>query len=391
MTEIEQIRQKLKELGDKKKAEIVKKYMKSPYDFYGIKVPELRKIAKGINLEFYDALNLFDELWNSRNHEEMGLGLYLIHKYRKKYGLEIWKFLMERIEKAKTWDHIDELGMHTIGEIVAENLGLVSEIKKMSESGNPWMRRLSIVSNYPLIKKNKIDLTFRLAEVLIYDDNEYVQKGAGWMLREAGKKQRIAVRDFILRHLNMKPVAFSYAIEKMKELREERKKFESKNEPYFVIIRGPAGVGKTTIAKKLGERLNADVVSIDNILEVLGLDKVEGECISEKNFLKANKHAIPSIKKILKEGGIIILEGNFYHKTQLDNLLKNLKHKNLVFTLKAGLDECIKRDKTRKELGEEGIKAVHSLVSKFDYGIVLNTDNKSEEEVINDILFCLKK
>ena len=39
------------------------------------------------------------------------------------------------------------------------------------------------------------------------------------MLREAGKKNRHAVREFIIIHLNMKPLAFSYATEKMPELR----------------------------------------------------------------------------------------------------------------------------------------------------------------------------
>ena len=69
----------------------------------------------------------------------------------------------------------------------------------------------------------------RLAEKLIYDENTYVQKGAGWMLREAGKKNRTMIRDFILMHIDMKPVVFSYATEKMKELRKIRKE-ESKKE-----------------------------------------------------------------------------------------------------------------------------------------------------------------
>lgn len=113
--------------------------------------------------------------------------------------------------------------MHTLGEILAENIPLVQEVKALSASKNHWMRRLSLVANYPLIKKNKLDLIFLLAEKLIYDENEYVQKGAGWMLREAGKRNRLAVREFILMHMDMQNTAFSYATEKMKELREIRK------------------------------------------------------------------------------------------------------------------------------------------------------------------------
>jgi 3-methyladenine DNA glycosylase AlkD len=228
--EIEEIRAKLFGLADKERAENSKRYLKSPYEFYGLKVPEIRKIVKEYkNIEFYSALNLFDELWKSGNHEEMSFALYLLSSYVKEHPTEIWKFLLERIEKAKSWDHIDELSSHILGKILLERIDLISDIKKLSESKNPWLRRTSIVSTCQLIGKNKIELTLRLAEKLIYDDNIYVQKGAGWMLREAGKKNRVAIKDFILMHLDMKPAAFSYATEKMMELRKIRKE-KSKEE-----------------------------------------------------------------------------------------------------------------------------------------------------------------
>jgi len=45
---------------------------------------------------------------------------------------------------------------------------------------------------------------------------------------------------------------------------------------YFIIIRGPAGVGKTTIAKKLAARLGETYISFDKIMREKGLDKIEG-------------------------------------------------------------------------------------------------------------------
>jgi len=228
--EIEQIREQLKKLGDKNKAEFNKRYLKSPYEFYGLRVPEIRKLVKEYKkLEFHSALNLFDELWNSGNHEEMSFALYLLENYVKKYSEYIWKFLLARIEKAKTWDHVDELSSHILGVILAEDIRIMNEIKPLFESRNPWLRRISIVSTYPLIKKNKIELTLRLAEKLVYDKDIYVQKGAGWMLREVGKKNRLALREFIIIHMDMKPVAFSYATEKMTELRKIKKEMIKKN------------------------------------------------------------------------------------------------------------------------------------------------------------------
>ena len=221
--ELEQIREKFSKLADKERAVNSKRYLKSPYDFYGLKCPDMRTICKDYKkLNFYSALNLFDELWNSGNHEEMCFGLYLISSYAKQNQIEIWNFLTQRLDKIKTWDHVDEMCGHTLGVILADNIHLTSEIKKMSDSKNPWIRRASIISTCKLISKGKIDLTLLLAEKLVYDNDIYVQKGAGWMLREAGKRNRLAVRDFILRHLDMKSNAFSYATEKMIELRKIR-------------------------------------------------------------------------------------------------------------------------------------------------------------------------
>lgn len=225
MGEIEAIKNELKLLENKEKAEIIKKYMKSPYFCYGIKVPELRIIAKKYkNLEKYDMLNLFEELWNSGNHEEMSLAIFILQA-RKNYDLELWNFLMQRIDKIKSWDHADYIATDILSGILVNNIQLIQTIKDMAEDKNFWKRRIAIESTYKLIKKNKLELTFRLAEKLVYDENVYVQKGAGWMLREAGKRDRMALRTFILAHLDMKATAFSYATEKMKELRENRKKF----------------------------------------------------------------------------------------------------------------------------------------------------------------------
>ena len=230
--ELKQIRNELKNLENKEKSVFIKKYLKSPYEFYGVAVPKLRAIAKKHKQQnIYGAYNLFDELWNSGNHEEMSLALFLLQNHQKQFNNETWKFLRQRLNKAKTWDHIDLLSSGILAKILSKDISLTSEIKEMSQSKNPWERRTSIVSTIQLIREGRLQLVFLLAEKLVYDEDTYVQKSAGWMLREAGKKERVSTKDFILMHLDMKPTAFSYATEKMPELRVLRKakKKEGKN------------------------------------------------------------------------------------------------------------------------------------------------------------------
>jgi len=221
-----EIEAELQKLANSEVAFQSKNYLKSPFQFYGIRVPILREISKKFkNLEIYDTYNLFDELWNSGYHEEMSLAIFILAFQNKKFDIETLKFLFPRLEKIKTWDHADYVASDILGKMLLENSWMNSELWKMSDSKNPWIRRISIVSNIWAIKKGKIELVFKLAEKLAYDENIFVQKGTGWMLRECGKKERLSARNFVLMHLDMKPAAFSYATERMKELKTEKRKF----------------------------------------------------------------------------------------------------------------------------------------------------------------------
>ena len=160
---------------------------------------------------------------------------------------------------------------------------------------------------------------------------------------------------------------------------------------YFIIIRGPLACGKTTISKILAKKINAKYFSIDKILEKQNLDKVDPKigCIPEKNFIKAIDTILPKIKNNLKKQNIIF-DGCFYHKKFINYLKNNLPHKNYIFTFKASITTCIDRDKNRKiSYGKGATQAVHNLVSKFDCGKIINTNKKTINETINEIILSL--
>lgn len=158
---------------------------------------------------------------------------------------------------------------------------------------------------------------------------------------------------------------------------------------YYIIIRGPAGCGKTTVAKDLKEKLKAEYFSFDEILEKHQLEISDGKGISKESFLRANELIIADAKKIINEDKIVIFDGCFYHKEQLKNLEKSLPFKHFIFDLKASVKECILRDKTRKSIGENSIRAVYNMVSKFDYGIPVDTERKTQDEVVSKLLDIL--
>lgn len=153
---------------------------------------------------------------------------------------------------------------------------------------------------------------------------------------------------------------------------------------YFIIVRGPLGCGKTTIAKRLAQDLRAEHISIDDILDEHGLDQADPEIggISAANFIKANEIVLPGVKDALKNGKVVVFDGCFYHKEAIDHLIDNLPYPHYVFTLKAPVEMCITRDKGRsKTYGEDAARVVHMFVSKFDYGINIDASGTFENTV----------
>jgi tRNA uridine 5-carbamoylmethylation protein Kti12 len=164
------------------------------------------------------------------------------------------------------------------------------------------------------------------------------------------------------------------------------KTINKQNIPYLVVIRGPLGVGKSTIATLLAQKLDAYYVSIDKVLEDNDLDKrlETEECISVLNFIKANEIELPNILKSLAQGQSVVVDGNFYHKEALEHLINSSKEYNVhVFTLKSPLEICIDRDSKRANPhGHWPAVAVHKLVSRFDYGICIDTSTQTVDKTL---------
>ncbi len=218
--------EELKSLENQEQAKTLQKFFKTGKGeygegdvFLGIKVPEQRKIAKKYSfLNLHEIQNLLD----SKIHEHRMVGLLiLVEKYKKskKDLLEkrkIFDFYLKNTKRINNWDLVDLSCPKIVGDFLLKEGTQI--LKILAKSENLWERRIAIVSTYSFIRERILGETLSIAEILINDKEDLIQKSVGWMLREVGKKNKEVLEIFLKQRYKIMPrVMLRYAIEKFPE------------------------------------------------------------------------------------------------------------------------------------------------------------------------------
>lgn len=152
---------------------------------------------------------------------------------------------------------------------------------------------------------------------------------------------------------------------------------------YCIVIRGPLGVGKTTVAQALAARLGAITISIDQVLADNDLEQSDGEGIRVESFVRANELVLPAVHAALDAGQPVIFDGNFYHQEPITHLEERLAAPVHVFTLQAPLSTCIDRDSGRQRVyGVGAATAVYNMVARVNCGIGIDTTGQTVAETV---------
>lgn len=213
----------VRKLENKKKAKVLAGFFKTGEGeygfgdvFLGIPVPQSRKIAiKYKDLGFDGILQLL----RSEIHEERLIALLiLVYQFQHEEMLErrIYEFYIKNTKFINNWDLVDLSADKIVGGYLIDKPKLV--LYRLAKSSSLWERRIAMVSTYNFIKNGQFEDGLSIAEILIEDNNDLIQKAVGWMLREVGNRNLKAEEKFLKKHYkNMGRTALRYAIEKFPE------------------------------------------------------------------------------------------------------------------------------------------------------------------------------
>lgn len=183
--------------------------------FIGVTVPPLRRIAREFsgNVSFADIA----ELLASPVHEErLAALLLLVAVYERAPAAGTVRFYLRHRRRINNWDLVDLSAPTILGDWLLTRSR--SRLDVLARSSSVWDRRIAIVSTLTLIRAGEFADTFRLADLLLQDRHDLIHKAAGWMLREAGKRDQTALEDFLKpRSRAMPRTMLRYAIERFPE------------------------------------------------------------------------------------------------------------------------------------------------------------------------------
>lgn len=220
--------------SSEEKAASSRRYFPAGIECLGITAVDIKRVVKDfqtkhIELDSEQSLALSEYiLANAKYSEEKLVAFALLNKFVKKYYpdelLDRFEYWLEHY--ADNWSLVDDLCIKTIYQFLLSRPHLITKTEHWSRSSVSWCRRASCVVWVKFIQRKIAKTTYHLdkslvfsqCDILLADDDVFVQKGVGWLLKVTSQYHCDDVVEYITSHYqDMTRLTLRYAIEKMPE------------------------------------------------------------------------------------------------------------------------------------------------------------------------------
>jgi 3-methyladenine DNA glycosylase AlkD len=189
-----QIRRALRDGGSTEHAAGVQWFFKEEIKSHGWYTADLRRAARGFRREirkeygFDFLLQVADRLFSGTVLEEKITAVFLLEKLDAEFGDGEFRMFESWLDRISGWADHDGLVHYLIGPMVAARPARVKAVFRWAKSPDRWHRRAACVALIQGTRQKKLfrEIT-KLCDALLGDEDDMVQKGLGWLLRETAK------------------------------------------------------------------------------------------------------------------------------------------------------------------------------------------------------------
>jgi len=196
------MQQRMAEAGNPEDAKAMQAYMKTEQPFYGVKTPERQTIFK--QAREHTKVSTFTEysrlvlwLWSGENREEQYLAMDAAEHYKVFRTREAFNIYEEMLLEASNWDTVDKIASNLIGGLIKEHRELEEKLREWRLSENMWLRRASLLAHLKHKAETNVPLLEETILMLAHEEEFFIRKAIGWVLREYSKTDPGFVSDFV--------------------------------------------------------------------------------------------------------------------------------------------------------------------------------------------------
>ena len=188
------IRRVLTDGGSAPHSEDVQRFFKEEVQSRGWYTAELRKVAvrfrrtivREQGTEFL--IQVADQLFSGQVLEEKVFAVFLLEKQTENFTDQEFRLFASWLDRVSSWADHDALAHYLLAPMVYADPKRCKEVFRWTKSRNRWRRRAACVALIlPPEQRKLFPEIVRLSNQLLGDQDDMVQKGLGWLLRETAK------------------------------------------------------------------------------------------------------------------------------------------------------------------------------------------------------------
>ena len=200
-----EIDEELRSRAMPERAEHEKSYLKSDLEHYGVPVPAIRTVARGVcqrhpDLSHGELVALVAALWDTPVHERRMVAVELLDLYSSLLLPTDMAWLEGLLREARTWALVDGLAASVVGPLVGREPKAAAVLDRWAVDQDFWIRRSALLALLIALRRGEGDFErfSRYADAILHEKEFFIRKAIGWVLRDTARRRPRMVYDWLL-------------------------------------------------------------------------------------------------------------------------------------------------------------------------------------------------